>query len=177
MRITPAKFDTMEDYYNFGKRQYPTLNYRPDPLQFLVDDLPWVVLALAGMLFGGLQVPWLHDLILGLSGFLALHLLYKYLLMRQAVYIITDEILAWHHGIIERSVEYIELYRIIDYRERHTFMQQLFGLKTVIIYSGDRTMPQLKIPGITTDCNLVETIRERVEYNRTRKPIYEISNR
>ena len=177
MRITPANYGSEVMAYVPPQRPYPTRHYKPDPLQFLVDDLPWVILALAGMLFGGMQMPWFRDIIIWLSAFLGLHLLYKYLLMRQALYIVTDEILAWHHGILERNVEFIELYRIIDYRERRTFMQQMFGLKTVIIYSGDRTMPQLKIPGVSEDCDLVGIIRERVEYNRTRKPIYEISNR
>ena len=72
---------------------------------------------------------------------------------------------------------YIELYRIVDYDERRSFIQQIVGLKTVTIYSGDRTTPHLDIIGVPVKIDLVAIIRERVEYNKQRKGVYEITNR
>ena len=56
-------------------------------------------------------------------------------------------------------------------------LEQLFGLKTVSIYSGDRTNPKLDIYGVKERLDVVSIIRERVEYNKRRKGIYEITNR
>ena len=56
-------------------------------------------------------------------------------------------------------------------------MQQLTGLKTVSIYSGDRTTPRLDIIGMDARLDIVGCIRERVEYNKLRKGVYEITNR
>lgn len=56
-------------------------------------------------------------------------------------------------------------------------MQQLAGLKTVSIYSGDRTTPRLDIIGVKANDDIVAVVRERVEYNKLRKGIYEITNR
>ena len=56
-------------------------------------------------------------------------------------------------------------------------MQQICGLKTVTIYSGDRSTPKLDIIGVKNDLDLVSLVRERVELNRRRKGIYEITNR
>ena len=53
----------------------------------------------------------------------------------------------------------------------------MFGLKTVSIYSGDRTNPKLDIFGIKERLDVVALIRERVEYNKLRKGVYEITNR
>ena len=53
----------------------------------------------------------------------------------------------------------------------------MFGLKTVSIYSGDRTNPRLDIYGIRERLDVVSAIRERVEYNKQRKGVYEITNR
>lgn len=58
-----------------------------------------------------------------------------------------------------------------------TLLEQLFGLKTVSIYSGDRTNPRLDIYGIRDNLDLVSLIRERVEYNKQLKGVYEITNR
>ena len=69
------------------------------------------------------------------------------------------------------------LYRIVDFSESRDILEQLFGLKTVSIYSGDRTNPKLDIYGVKEKLDVVAIIRERVEYNKRRKGIYEITNR
>ena len=53
----------------------------------------------------------------------------------------------------------------------------MFGIKTVSIYSGDRTNPRLDIYGIRERIDVVSVIRERVEYNKRSKGVYEITNR
>ncbi len=74
-------------------------------------------------------------------------------------------------------MEFIELYRVIDFHEDVSFIQNIFDIKTVTVYFGDRTTPRLRIPGIALGNPLVQTLRERVEYNKRRKGIYEITNR
>ena len=62
----------------------------------------------------------------------------------------------------------------------HTFTgdpQQLFGLKTVTIYSGDRNNVKLDMIGIKASNDIVSEIRCRVEFNKKNKGIYEITNR
>ena len=93
------------------------------------------------------------------------------------VYRITSEQLIYEHGVIIRSSDYVELYRVVDFAERSNLLQQICGLKTVSVYSGDRTTPRLDIIGVGINENLVPIIRERVEQNKRRKGIYEITNR
>ena len=52
----------------------------------------------------------------------------------------------------------------------------LFGLKTVSIYSGDKTCPRLDIIGVQGDSDLITMIRERVEYNKKKHNIHEFTN-
>lgn len=85
--------------------------------------------------------------------------------------------LVFEHGIFTRSSDYMELYRIIDFREKRNFMEQICGLKTVQILSGDRSMPKLDIIGVPNRFDLVSKLRERVIYNRLRNGVYEITNR
>ena len=55
-------------------------------------------------------------------------------------------------------------------------LQQLCGLKTVSIFSMDRNTPRLDLTGIRRRDDIVTLVRERVEYNKRKKGIYEITN-
>ena len=66
---------------------------------------------------------------------------------------------------------------MVVFRELRSFLLQVTGLNTVSVYSGDRMTPKLDIYGVEYRTNLVGHIRERVETNKQRKGIYEITNR
>ncbi len=70
----------------------------------------------------------------------------------------------------------MELYRIVDFEEHQSLLQQFCGLKTVRILSMDRNTPRLDLIGIFHRDDLVLIIRERVETNKRKKGIYEITN-
>lgn len=104
-------------------------------------------------------------------------MLYGCLYIHKLSYIITSEQLIIQHGVLIRKSDYIELYRVVDFSENRGIVEQLFGLKTVSIFSGDRSNPKLDIFGINERIDVVGIIRKRVEYNKQRKGIYEITNR
>ena len=106
-----------------------------------------------------------------------LYLIYKYIKLRRTVYTLSGEQLKKAEGVFTRDEDYIELYRVVDFAERKNLLQMLFGLKTVTILSGDRTTPKLSLQGVKETLDLVAIIRERVEYTKTQKPVYEITNR
>lgn len=108
---------------------------------------------------------------------LAVVILYRICYVRSMEYIITGEQLIFQHGIFVHSTEYMELYRVIDYIQMKNFMQQLLDVKTITILSGDRTLPSLNIVGVPGSLSIVTEIRRRVEYNKKRRGVYEITNR
>ena len=91
-------------------------------------------------------------------------------------YRITEEQIISEHGIFQRKVNYMELYRVVDFLEHQSLLQQLCGLKTVSILSMDRSTPRLNLIGIRRGNDIVALIRERVELNKRKKGIYEITN-
>ena len=145
-----------------------TLQLRPGTLQFFIDNLPLLTLDLCGYACAGL---------LWLSVAMSLVLAYRFIYLKRMIYRITDEQLIYEHGVITRSSDYVELYRVVDFAERSNLLQQLCGLKTVSVHSGDRTTPRLDIIGMDMNNDLVSVIRGRVELNKRRKGIYEITNR
>ena len=86
------------------------------------------------------------------------------------------ELLVSERGVLLRKVDYMELYRIVDFQEHQSLLQQLCGLKTVRILSMDRNTPRLDLIGLSRRNDIVPQIRERVEYNKRKKGIYEITN-
>lgn len=156
---------------------YADIIFHPQRTQFFINEYPLliftpIIILLAGLERNPIKVP---TLIIGLC--LVAWILYRYIYMRKMTYKITAEQLIYKHGVLMVSSDYIELYRVIDYDEKQTFMQQLLGLKTVTIYSGDHSTPKLNICGISNSFKLIETVRKRVEANKKNKGVYEITNR
>ena len=154
-----------------------TLRLRPRTVQFFIDNWPLLTLDLCGYACAGMDGMPFMGLLLWLSVAVSLVLAYRFIYLKRMVYRITGEQLIYEHGVITRSSDYVELYRVVDFAERSNLLQQLCGLKTVSVHSGDRTTPRLDIIGMVIDDNLVSVIRGRVEQNKRRKGIYEITNR
>lgn len=157
-------------YHTFG-----TITLRPSFSQWVTDKCGWIAVNIIGYcLYADSAVPMI---VLVLMIAMSLHLLYMLLYLRLMKFTITDQQIMYHHGVFNRKLEFIELYRVVDFHEDVSFLQNIFDIKTVTVHSGDRTTPRLKIPGIALGYPLVQTLRERVEYNKRRKGIYEITNR
>lgn len=157
-------------------RRFNTITLRPHPMQFVIDELILMVLCVCALGYGGTDSDLsTESMYVGLA--MLVFLIYKYIKLRRTIYTITGEQLKKAEGVFTRDEDYIELYRVVDFAERKNLLQQLFGIKTVTIISGDRTTPKLCVQGVKDNTDLVTIIRERVEYTKTQKPIYEITNR
>ena len=158
---------------------YKIIRLRPHKLQFLVNEVPILFLTI-GFIFlagyDGFPFPTIIPLLFGISSILSVYLIYRYFYLLKMTYTITGEQIQSEHGIFFIEKNFIELYRVIDYREAQSFLQIIFGIKTITIYSGDRSNPEFKLIGIKNNLELIENIRKRVEYNKKRRNIYEFTN-
>lgn len=150
---------------------------RPHWAQYIISQGFMFLLTVILLLLAGCDELRLRIPLLIISSITTLMMLYGCLFISTLKFVVTAEQLIVEHGVFHRSNDYIELYRVVDFREHRDIMEQLFGLKTISIFGGDRTNPQLDIYGIRESLDLVAIIRERVEYNKQRKGIYEITNR
>ncbi len=156
--------------------QQGNLVLRPHKMQFVIDELPVLTVCCAGGVYGGMEgVP---CPVIGVAVFLCLSLvlLYRFIYLCRICYRIGTEQLVCERGVLVRKVDYMELYRIVDFQEHQSLMQQLCGLKTVRVFSTDRNTPRLDLTGMGRKNDIVPLIRGRVEYNKRKKGIYEITN-
>ena len=158
-------------------RRFNIITLRPHWAQYIISQGLMFIVSMVLFLVAGYESITLKAPFLILGSATTLMMLYGCLYLSKLRFIISSEQLIVQHGIFYRKSDYIELYRIVDFSENRDILEQLFGLKTVSIYSGDRTNPKLDIYGVREKIDVVAIVRERVEYNKRRKGIYEITNR
>jgi len=142
-----------------NRQLYRDISLRPKTTQFFIDELPLLFVAITGLVYGGMDDAPLGSIATLFAVLLSLYLAYRLIYLKRIRY---------HIGS--------ELYRVVDFHEHQTLLQQIFGLKTVTVLSMDRTTPKLALIGLPKQTAIVELIRERVEFNKKRKGIYEITN-
>ena len=158
-------------------RRFNIITLRPHWGQYIISQGFMFLVSLVLFLVAG------HDAITFKMPFLVLGTvtmlmtLYGCLYLSKLQYVISAEQLIVQQGVFHRTSDYIELYRIVDFSEQRDILEQFFGLKTISIYSGDRTNPKLDICGVQEKVDVVGIIRDRVEYNKQIKGVYEITNR
>ena len=157
-------------------KAYQDVSLQPNWRQLLIDEGLSILGALALLVAGGLDGVPAHTLLLCIGLALVAKVCYRLVYLRQMEYTITGEQLVYEHGVFSRSRDYIELYRVVDFDEKRNFLQLLLGLKTIVVHSGDRTMPKLRMTGIREASDIVACLRERVSYNRKRMNIHEFAN-
>lgn len=157
--------------------RFKVITLRPHWSQYIISQgLAFIISCALFLVAGhdGITYKWPFVV---LGSIMTCFMLYGCLYLHKLRYIITSEQLIIQRGVLTRTSDYIELYRVVDFSENRDILEQLFGLKTVWIFSGDRTNPKLDIYGIREDIDVVNIVRTRVEYNKRRKGIYEITNR
>lgn len=156
--------------------RFQSIVLQPHRIQFVIDEQPSIIVCAAGWIYGGMEGRPFTAFAVWVAVLLSLVLLYRLIYLRRTRYYIGSEQIISKRGVLSRKTDYMEQYRIVDFVEHQSFMQQLCGLKTVRIFSTDRNTPQLDLVGIRRNLDVVRLIRERVEYNKLKKGIYEITN-
>lgn len=103
--------------------------FRPSMRQYLANDLIITILCIAGLAVAGIDGVFMGNVLLWASLAIAVCLMYRFLYLRSMRFIITDEQIIYEHGVFRRTRDFMELYRIVDFREESIFSQQIFGLK------------------------------------------------
>lgn len=170
----------MDDSYFMTEEQranLPTIVLQPSFKQFLIDNGYWLLI-MAVAFIGYIVAGGIMRSLFFLTVFIAVFCLFcQYIKYARIKYIVTPEQLIYLHGFFIQQTDYMELYRVVDYQQHRSLLQQMTGLKTVSIYSGDRSMPHLRIIGVRIGYDIVGQIRYRVELNKRRRGVYELTNR
>ena len=108
--------------------------------------------------------------------FLLSFLIIRYIMLVNVKWLVEEETLCRIRGVFFKETDYVEMYRITDFKESQSFFQRMLGVKTVTIYSTDHSDAVTDIVGVSADMDLIGIIRTNVEKCKKDKRIYEITN-
>jgi uncharacterized membrane protein YdbT with pleckstrin-like domain len=111
-----------------------------------------------GLLFCWLLVP------LGI-------LIYQWLKTKTTVYEATTQRIKFHTGILNKSLEEIELYRVKDTSLEQPFLLRLVGLGNILIRTMDESTPDVLLRAVPNATALREQLRVAIEAVRTQKSV------
>ena len=139
--------------------RFQSIVLQPHRMQFVIDELPAITVCAAGWIYGGMEERPFTAFAVSVAVLFSLVLLYRFIYLRRTRYYIGSEQIISKHGVLSRKTDYMEQYRIVDFVEHQSLMQQLCGLKTVRIFSMDRNTPRLDLVGIRRNLDVVTQIQ------------------
>ena len=154
----------------------PLDTFRPSTKGWLIGTLAgWgtILLAIAGVALAFMEYGryWI-----ALSGVALLVILWRWLENMAAKYEITEERMIIRRGILAKSIDEIELYRIKDIRIEFTIINQIAGIGRITISSSDETTRDgdLVLANIERAQERRETLRRLVDAARQKRRVREI---
>lgn len=84
-------------------------------------------------------------------------------------YTIGQEMLTVNTGLLKTEENYCYLYKVQDVKMTTTLLERIFGLSTIICYTGDVTHPQLVLVHIKHAREIKDFILEAAEDARQRR--------
>jgi len=156
----------------------PLDTFRSSTLGWLRGTLAgWgtLLLAIAGIA-GALLVPDWGIYLLGLTVLALLIVLVKWVRNLAATFEITGERLVIRRGIIFKSIDEVELYRVKDVRLDFTLLNQWANIGTITVSSSDETTRtgDLILPHVENAPRRREELRRLVDTARQRRRVREI---
>ena len=134
----------------------------------LPDLLCSIVIGIVAMRFHYKIMNWATTLLLAYS-------VYKYFYIRSHSYFITPEQIIHQWGILSKTAQSIELYRVRDYIVTQSLPQRMMGAMQLTLLTYDKGEPVLVMAGIPHS-TIAQVIRNRVQQCRKNNRILTIDN-
>jgi uncharacterized membrane protein YdbT with pleckstrin-like domain len=100
--------------------------------------------------------------------------LWKWLVVRNMQYELTTERLKLRHGVLNKHLDDLELYRVRDFKLEQPFFLRLFSLGNIILQTSDKSQPVVVLQAIRDGEQLRDRIRKHVESCRLDKRVHEV---
>jgi membrane protein YdbS with pleckstrin-like domain len=82
--------------------------------------------------------------------------------------------LTWRTGLLSRSAESLELYRIADVTMRQPLLQRLFGIGSITLRTADANHREIVIPGVPAPDRFRDWLTDAVQQTRRERGMREL---
>jgi len=97
---------------------------------------------------------------IGLIIVVALILLIRLIKLKMTYYEVTSDRVEWGRGILDRRVDNIDMFRVIDLKMRRSIIDCIFGIGTVGLITTDKTDPQFDFEKVARPRKLYDIIKK-----------------
>jgi len=127
------------------------------PLEKMLDSLPGVSLSIPQIsLFGRYRIM----IGLGLGLVVALWLVIKMGDLRMTCYQVTAQRIEWARGILDRRVDNLDMFRVIDLKLRRSFLDRILGIGMVVLTTTDKSDPEFVFEKVRRARQLYDVIKK-----------------
>jgi hypothetical protein len=97
---------------------------------------------------------------LSLAAAAILVLLYRVIALKSVHYRISTDRVEWSRGILDRRIDNIDMFRVVDLRLHRSFSDCLVGIGTVVLVTTDKTDPEFKFAKVRKPKQLYDIIKK-----------------
>jgi membrane protein YdbS with pleckstrin-like domain len=145
------------------------------PTAMYAGYLKWFGASVVGGIVGYLLglIEFFSTWPLWLLGFVGLPgMIWTYLQFRTTRYKISGRRVEYEHGVLTKTVDSLELWRVLDVRYKQGLIDRMLGNATVTLIGTDQTDPEFELYGLPNARKLFEDLREAVQAARhTSRPM------
>jgi membrane protein YdbS with pleckstrin-like domain len=100
--------------------------------------------------------------------------IWKFLELRATDFTVTSQRIKLESGVLSKTYDQVELYRVKDTILTRSLLQRILGLGSIKMLTSDPSQPELTIPSIPNSENVREMIRQNVERMRRLRGVREL---
>lgn len=95
-----------------------------------------------------------------LGGLVLLVLLMKIVKLKMTYYEVTGDRIEWGRGILDRKVDNLDMFRVVDLRLRRSILDCMVGIGTVVLMTTDKTDPKFTFEKVHKSRRLYDIIKK-----------------
>ena len=96
----------------------------------------------------------------GLGVLAVLILLFKALKLKMIYYEVTADRIEWSRGILDRRVDNIDMFRVVDLKMRRSLLDCILGIGTVVLTTTDKSDPEFVFEKVRYCRDLYDAIKK-----------------
>lgn len=86
-------------------------------------------------------------------------------------YRITDRTVDVERGIFSKVIDTLQLWRVRDLEYRQTLLERMLGIARILVYTTDKTDPELVIAGLPASRELFDRLKDSAELARQQRVV------
>ena len=95
-----------------------------------------------------------------IAGLVLLGLIIKVLKLKMIYYEVSGDRIEWSRGILDRRVDNIDMFRVVDLKMRRNLLDCIFGVGTIALITTDKTDPEFVFEKIRDSRYLYDIIKK-----------------